>query len=712
MHKLFATCPKDLESLLAQELATLGASAIKETRAGVNFEASLSDAYRICLWSRLANQVLLPLKAAAIHDVDSLYQIARHFPWEEHTTAENTFALDADLINAPLKNHQYVIQRFKDGLVDYWREHTQHRPTVQTLQPQCRFHLLIKKNELTLSLNLSGESLHKRGFRIEGGSAPLKENLAAAILIRAGWPEIAVKGGSLFDPMCGSGTLLIEAAFIAGDIAPGLSREYFGFLHWQEFKPVVWKNLLKEAQERREAGLLKLPKIIGYDADRSSIRMAQENIARAHLSAHIHVERRDLSQCKALTVAPGLVITNPPYGQRLGEKETLKFTYQHLGEMFKKEFSAWRCSIFTGNPDLAKALRLGPEKIYQFFNGAIPCQLLNFVIRPQQAFAEETPLKNEIAAPNEGKDFANRLQKNMAKLEPLAKKADVQCYRLYDADLPDYAVAIDRYENFVHLQEYAPPKTIDPAKAEKRLQLALQHTAHILQVPMAKIFVKTRQKQKGKNQYEKQAGKSTGFFTIHEGPAKFLVNFTDYLDTGLFLDARQIRQYIFEHAKGKSFLNLFCYTGSATVYAALGKAASTTSVDMSATYLAWAKRNLALNGFSPHKHQFIQADCLQWLKENKQKFELILLDPPTFSNSKRMEGTLDIQRDHAALISLVMQHLTKTGALIFVTNKNNFKLDSGLQKSFSVKNMTEKTLPFDFKRHPAHQAYLFSFAST
>lgn len=709
--QFFATCPKGIESLLTAELLTLGASEIKETRAGVTFQAELKTAYRMCLWSRLANKILLVLNTHTVTDWDSIYQAAYAFPWHEHMTSNNTFALTVDLINAPVTNSQYAMQRFKDGLVDAWRDKTGTRPNVSLYQPDLHFQILIKHNTLTIHLNLSGDSLHRRGYRLEGGSAPLKENLAAALLLRADWPSIAKQGGSLFDPLCGSGTLLTEAALIAGDIAPGLLRSTFGFFKWQEFMPTTWKKLIAEAELRRAEGITHIPKIIGYDASRQSIRLAQTIIERAQLNPFIHLECKELATCRALSVKPGLVITNPPYGERLGEKESLTFTYQHLGTLFKEHFSDWRCSVFTGNPDLAKALKLGPESIYRFFNGPIPCQLLNFIIRKPHASKEAKilpdPATASIARDPEtpGLDFINRLEKNWRKLHSIAEKNHVSCYRLYDADLPDYAVAIDLYQNFIHVQEYAAPKTIDPEKAAKRLDVALHHVHHFFQISAEHIFLKTRRQQKGLNQYQKQA--STGqFHTIQEGPAKFLVNFTDYLDTGLFLDSRLIRQWIFAQAKGKHFLNLFCYTGSATVYAALAKAASTTSIDLSATYLEWAKRNVALNGLAPHTHQFIQADCLQWLSEERKKFDLILLDPPTFSNSKRMDQTLDIQRDQVTLIQSAMQHLTRDGTLIFVTNKRQFKLAPELKETFQITDFSKKTLPFDFQRYPIHQAYL------
>ncbi len=706
--RFFASCPKGIEALLAQELAALDATEIKETRAGVHFSTLLVNAFKICLWSRLANHIFLPIAQGTVTDWESLSQFAFNFDWSEQMSVDNTFAIDVDLVNSTFSNNQYAMQRFKDGLVDYWREKTAKRPTVKTIQPDLRFHLFIKKDALTLSLNLSGDSLHRRGYRPETSKAPLKENLAAAILMRANWPKITAEGGSLFDPLCGSATLLIEGAMMAADIAPGLLRDYFGFLHWQGFIPAAWKKFREEARERREQGLKNIPRIVGYDSDLAAIHIAQGSIQRMNLESFIHIEKRELAQCEGLSIKPGLVICNPPYGERLGEKSSLQFTYQHLGDLFKTYFNEWQCSVFTGNPELAKALRLGPENIYKFYNGTIPCQLLNFIIRKVQSVPPPKKLESAtLSAPPplpEAIDFANRLRKNSQQREAIAKRENVSCYRLYDADLPDYALAIDQYEDVYHVQEYAPPKTIDSQKAALRLEQAVAQIKNLFSLKNEQIFLKTRQKQKGLMQYQKQ-NKSGQFKTVREGELKFLVNLGDYLDTGLFLDSRWIRKWISKHTQGKNFLNLFCYTGSATVYAALGKAAKTVSVDMSKPYLEWAKRNLALNGFNPDKHQFVQADCLKWLKDNPQKFDVILLDPPTFSNSKRMEDTLDIQRDHLKLIDLAMQHLTKNGTLIFVTNKQNFKWDATINTKYQVDNITEKSLPFDFKRYKIHQAY-------
>lgn len=287
-----------------------------------------------------------------------------------------------------------------------------------------------------------------------------------------------------------------------------------------------------------------------------------------------------------------------------------------------------------------------------------------------------------------------RILKN---IEKWLKKESIQCYRVYDADIPEYSAAIDCYGEFYHIQEYAAPKTIDPDKAEQRLQEIVDAVQNVFTIPAERIVVKQRLKQKGKNQYQK-LGDSKQTFEVNEHGAKLLVNLTDYLDTGLFLDHRPVRRMIQKLAHKKSFLNLFCYTASASVHAGIGGARQTTSVDMSATYCEWARSNLSLNGLSDSLHRVIQADCLAWLEENRQQFDVILLDPPTFSNSKRMEDILDIQRDHVALINLCMRHLAPDGVLIFSNNYRKFKLDEEALAEYKIEDITSKTFDLDFQR--------------
>jgi 23S rRNA (guanine2445-N2)-methyltransferase / 23S rRNA (guanine2069-N7)-methyltransferase len=302
--------------------------------------------------------------------------------------------------------------------------------------------------------------------------------------------------------------------------------------------------------------------------------------------------------------------------------------------------------------------------------------------------------------------FANRLRKNLKNLGKWARREGIDCFRVYDADLPEYALAIDLYhgeKRWAHVQEYQAPKSVDPEKAMQRLQEALTVLPEVLEIPRGQVFFKVRRRQKGTAQYEKLAD-AKHFHEVREGNCRLLVNFADYLDTGLFLDHRITRQMIETEAKDKRFLNLFAYTGAATVHAAVGGARTTTTVDMSKTYLEWARRNMALNGLRDKAHQFIQADCTRWLeseaKRAKLRFDLIFLDPPTFSTSKRMEDKFDVQSDHVALIRNAMALLEEGGLLVFSNNFRRFKLDETALSDLNIEEISTKTLPKDFARNP------------
>ncbi len=718
MRPFFASCPKHVELLLKEELLSLGAQNVHEKRAGVSFEGELRIAYKALLWSRLANHILQPIGEFESSDWESYYDGIHAIDWPSIFSLEMTFAISVDSIRSELNHKQYAAQVAKDAVVDCFREKCGKRPDVDASGPNVALHILIKEKTVTVSLNLSGESLHRRGYRLGHGAAPLKENLAAAILLRANWPAIAKANGPLVDPMCGSGTFLIEGALIAANIAPGLLRMHFAVKNLKAFDAPLWQSVLREAEQARTLGMAKCPKIIGFDGDSHMIHQALDNIDRANLGLCIHVEKRDLTLSTAPKAMLGLVMVNPPYGERLGEVASLQFTYQHLGEMVKREFAGWQLSVLSANKELSRYLRLAPDKIYKFYNGALACDLLNCSVRSldaQQAVQQHSVANTEyvptpMVLSDSAQMFKNKLIKNLKHIQKWAKREQVEHYRVYDADLPEYALAIDVYaDQYLHVQEYAAPKTIDPQKAKTRLLEAVRCLPEIFNIRPAHIFVKTRQIQKGKDQYQsviQAAGQQKQFFEITEGPANVLVNFSDYLDTGLFLDTRLVRHWLYTQAKGKMVLNLFCYTGTATVYAALGGATKTISVDLSNTYLAWAKRNMALNGLSFKHHEFIQADCAYWLANSRDKFEVILLDPPSFSNSKKTDNVLDIERDHVELIRLSMQRLTKYGVCLFVTNKHKFKLDSEALSEFAIVNVTEHTLPEDFKRYgQMHQAF-------
>jgi 23S rRNA (guanine2445-N2)-methyltransferase / 23S rRNA (guanine2069-N7)-methyltransferase len=729
--ELFLTCPKGLEGLLAEEATALGLEETREHTSAIRGFAQMETAYRLCLWSRLANRVLLVLKRFPMANADDLYDGVLSVDWAEHLDAAGSLAVEFSGNGSGIDNTHFGALKVKDAIVDKLRTSTGERPSIDKLNPDLRIHLRLDRGEAILSLDLSGHSLHQRGYRLQQGAAPLKENLAAAVLIRAGWPRIAAAGGALADPMCGVGTFLVEAAMIAADIAPNLRRERWGFTSWLGHVPALWKKLHAEAQERADAGLAKQPSWIrGYEADPRLIQPARNNIERAGLSNWIKVYQGEVA-----TFEPrpdhnqtGLVVCNPPYGERLGDEASLLYLYQNLGERLRQACMNWEAAVFTGAPDLGKRMGIRSHKQYAFWNGALPCKLLLIKVQPEQFVTGErrTPEQRErereqealgttpdapANAPVEqarlsegGQMFANRLQKNLKTLGKWARREGVDCYRVYDADMPEYALAIDLYHDWVHVQEYAPPRTIDADKAQARLFDALAAIPQALGVDKSKVVIKRRERQSGTKQYERQASQGT-FTEVSEGGIKLLVNLTDYLDTGLFLDHRPLRLRIQREASGKRFLNLFCYTATASVHAAKGGARSTTSVDLSKTYLDWARRNLSLNGFSD-KNKLEQGDVMSWLAADRQDYDLIFIDPPTFSNSKRMEGVFDVQRDHVQLLDLAMARLAAGGVLYFSNNFRKFQLDEGLAARYQVEEITASTLDPDFARNAKiHRAW-------
>ena len=744
MQDFFATCPKGIEQLLAHELTGLGCTAVRETVAGVSFQAGRATAFRVCLWSRLANLVLIPVHRFAAETADDLYRGVKAVDWQDLLAPTGTLRVDFNGTSDALRNTQFSAQKVKDAIVDRIREATGSRPGVDKQNPDLVVNCRLANGQVVLNLDMCGESLHRRGYRIDTVKAAMKENLAAALLVRAGWPAIAEQGGALIDPMCGSGTLLIEGAMIAADIAPGFWRTQtagrrFAFEAWPDFPATEWRALVDEAVGRRSLGLKKgLPDIFGYDEHVLAVRATERNLQAAGLAAQVAVRKKslaDFSQPTHKTLQPGLVITNPPYGERLSDEQSLIPVYRRLGDVLKSDFSGWQAAVFTANPALGKQMGLRARKKYRLFNGALPAELLLFdvtgeyVVRagpqarePGPGTRQEKPVADfpDTAQPlSEGAQMvANRLRKNVRALKSWREKNAVDCYRLYDADLPEYAAAIDIYHNlgddrdYFHVQEYAAPKSVDPGKAQDRLNDLIHALVTTFGLAPGQVSVKQRRRTRGSDQYQAADGDPFGnMFPVREGPARLLVNLENYLDSGLFLDHRPLRRRVAGVANGKRMLNLFCYTASITVQAALGGAAGSVSVDMSNTYIQWARKNFRLNNLDEKKHVLVQEDCLAWLKACRQGFDLIVLDPPSFSNSKRMEGVLDIQQDHVALIKRCMDLLAPTGCLYFSNNLRSFKLDEASLASYRIHDISAQTIDRDFQRNPKiHRCWEITFA--
>ncbi|MCF6338727.1 MAG: bifunctional 23S rRNA (guanine(2069)-N(7))-methyltransferase RlmK/23S rRNA (guanine(2445)-N(2))-methyltransferase RlmL [Gammaproteobacteria bacterium] len=709
-HRFFATAPKGMEGLLADELRQLGAANVGETRAGVGFQGDLSRAYRVCLWSRIANRVLIPLASFPAADPEQLYAGVLAIDWAKHLAVDGSLVVDFSSVRSEMTHTRFGAQKVKDAIVDHFRHETGERPSVDRDTPDLRINVFLFRDKATVNIDLSGDSLHRRGYRLEGTLAPLKENLAAGILQRAGWAEIARQGGGLVDPMCGSGTLPIEAAMIAADIAPGIDRPYWGFSGWKGHDADLWAALLADARKRREKGLATLPVIRGFDASGQAIEAAQDNAAHAGLADYIEFSQRAIKDCAAAPEGPaGLVAVNPPYGERLGEHEELKSLYKALGDCLKAQYTGWRATLITSDAELGKCLGIRARHINTLYNGALECKLLRFELDERWFMKERGDRATEPGA----QMFANRLRKNLKQLSRWRKQQSISCYRAYDADMPEYAFAIDVYETvasaqstqeagrWIIVQEYAAPGSIDVRKVRVRREQVLAVLPQVFEVPEIQVVLKTRERQRGSNQYEKQS-ETRRFHEVQEGPCRLWVNFEDYLDTGLFLDHRITRSLLGELAAGRSFLNLFAYTGVASVHAALGGASTTTTVDMSRTYLDWAARNMALNGLRGEAHQMVQEDCLLWIDKallRGLRFGVIFLDPPTFSNSKRMEASFDIQRDHVELIQKTAALLEPDGVLIFSNNFRRFKMDIQGLSGLDVEDMTASTFPKDFERN-------------
>lgn len=730
--KFFATAPNGLSELLKEELQSLGAQAVKAQPRGVSFEGGLVDGYRACLWSRLANHVYLVLLESELDTQEDLYANVRSLDWARHMTEDHSFSISFTGKGMGIEHTHFGALKIKDAIVDYFRDTTGHRPAVDRDYPDIQLHGHLNRNHFTLSLDLSGHSLHQRGYR-EGQQvkAPLKENVAAAILIRAGWPQLAEQGAPLFDPMCGSGTFLIEAAMMASDTAPGLAKSQdMGFLSWLGHQREIWDDLLKDAQARELAGLAKMPPIYGSDAHGGAVKIARQAIQQAGYADVIEVcvaklgenwfdnEERYPSENK------GLVVTNPPYGERLGEEDEVKALYVQIGETLKRSFVGWQAAVLTCNKELGLYLGLKAKRDHAFFNGAMECKLFRFEVEEeffrQPALKAGADLAAEVEssmadlAQTEGAQmFANRLRKNLKTLRKWADRNKVLAYRVYDADMPEYALAIDYYHTleageWLVVNEYAPPKSVNAAKAKRRLYEAMAVLPEVFGIAAEKVVYKVRQKQKGASQYEKLEERKD-YFTVIENATKVRVNFTDYLDTGLFLDHRDVRALVAKLSQGKRLLNLFCYTATATAEAAVAGAKSSLSVDMSKTYLYWAKHNFMTNNIDLRRHELLQEDVVAWLKNppKMDPFDVIFLDPPSFSTSKRMEGVLDIQRDHVELIEQAGALLAPGGTLVFSNNMQKFKLDSAALAGWQIEDITRKTLPEDFKRSPKiHQAWL------
>ena len=717
----FATSAANQGDLIAEEARKAGAERVRVTPSGVDFEGSLETGYRFCFETRISSRLLMGLFVDddIISDKE-LEEATAMLPWEEYIDPTKTLKVTCTTQNCRyITNSHYGALKVKDGIVERIREKFNgERPYIEIHEPDLTVHVHIEDTTVKWYVDFSGENLSMRGYRGEQTEALLKEHLAAALIGRSEWRKSVNDGNPLpfYDPFCGSGTIAVEAALMATDTAPGLLRKKpYPFESLPNFDKEAFDRVVEEAEERRRKAIDERDiSIFASDISRTAVEISKAAALKAGVYDFISFSVQDFTKLEKPPVSKGCIVTDPPYGERMTVRD-IDLLYENTGKVLQNVFKGWDATILTGNSELLSNIDMKPDRTNTLFNGGIMCQAAHYHIftdeereaMMQKALEKKKQRQAEPLTP--GAEMAyNRLMKNLKEITPLMKEQGVECYRIYDADMPEYSASIDIYMGkWVVVSEYAAPDTIDPEDAKRRLGELVRATEKATGIDEDFIYVKERSRQKGKGQYTRLAANNK-MMVARENGVRFLVNFTDYLDTGIFLDHRPVRMMIQEMAKDKRFLNLFCYTGTATLNAIKGGALSTVSVDASSTYLAWMEENLKLNGYSSvFGNLLYKSDVIDWLWDTYDKFDLIFCDPPTFSNSKDRRGSFDVQRDHVKLIDAAAMHLSPGGTLIFSNNYRKFKLDPEVMEKYVVEDITEKTIGDDFKRDmKIHHCYL------
>lgn len=750
--ELFVSCLAGLEKQLAAELKAMRAHRVRPLGGGVSLYANVEGALRICLWSRLASRVMLVCGRANAGDANLLYEGVRRMPWEEICAPGATLAVRAHGTNDELRNTKFAALKVKDAICDRLRERCGSRPNVDAETPDILIDVRIRENRATISFDLSGEPLNKRSYlRLEDGpEAALSCSYAAGLLALAGWSgaSSAAREGCFVDPACGDGALLLEAAALACDLAPGLTREKWGFFAWSAFDARIWERLLDEADARFEEGLATTSapdfshaRFVGASASSPGIARVRAYAKRAGLSRVVSIEARDVSggadaiACRVARnshLVPGAFLVASLL--RAGEAAVDAAPLADASAFARAAAAAPAQSVFAvAGDDGAVSCRFPESGTTSFAlgQGRVKVSASVFTLPPVKSSFISIPdsfggadLRVAVQEPTSDQ-FACRLRKNAKERRKWAHREGVSCYRVYDADLPDYNVAIDVYEGaldaegttFLHIAEYQAPSSVDAGRARRRFEDAVAIASVVLGVRPEHVFCKVRRRSRGGGQYSSAERRSFVAWTQEDGYV-FELDLAGYLDTGLFLDHRLTRELVGSKAAGARFLNLFAYTGAATVHAAGAGAVETTTVDLSATYLDWARRNMELNGFDGPEHSFVRSDVMDFITQTRRsplRYDLIFVDPPTFSNSKAMgRRTWDVQRDHVELLIGVSRLLAKGGLALFSCNLRTFKPDVEALAKYGValEDITETTIPHDFERNPKiHKCYVVRLIS-
>jgi len=720
--ELLATAAFGLEAVVVRELEALGYAARIPQPGKVAFEGDALAIARANLWLRSAERVVLVVARFEASDFGQLFDGVAAADWAALLPADAAFPVRGRSHKSQLSSVPACQKIVKKAVVDkLLASHGVEQ--LPESGPQYGIDVALLDNRATITLDTTGAGLHKRGYRPAYGAAPLRETLAAGMLQLSYWRP----GRPMLDPFCGAGTIAIEAAMLGRKIAPGLKRS-FAAEDWPTLPAEAWQAAREEAHEAILPPLEE--RIQATDSDGELLKLARRAADLAGVTEDIHFQQRDFADTSSKREY-GCLFANPPYGMRLGEEREAEQLHRSFPEVLRR-LPTWSHYVLTARLDFETLAGQKADRRRKLYNGRIECTLFQYQgpkpgqsptstageldqtprsATPQPAFGGLKP-----EAQRQGEEFANRLRKLARHLRRWPTKRGVTCFRLYDRDIPDVPLAVDRYESeaqvvALHIAEYERPHDRTPAEHADWLDHLATVAAKTLEVSRNQVFLKRRARQRGADQYQK-LGEQSDTMVVREADLQFKVNLSDYLDTGLFLDHRTTRGMVGGESAGKRVLNLFAYTGSFTVYAAAGGAAETTTVDLSPTYLDWARENMRLNGFLPtgqgiDPHQFAQADSREYVASlpDGPLFDLAVVDPPTFSNSKRTGLDWDVQEHAAPLLAEVAARLSSGGVIYFSTNSRRFKLDESHLAGLTIREISNRTVPEDFRNKRIHRCW-------
>jgi 23S rRNA (guanine2445-N2)-methyltransferase / 23S rRNA (guanine2069-N7)-methyltransferase len=764
--ELIATAASGTEAVVRRELAALGYEARTTSPGRLMFRADRLAIARANLWLRSGERVLIHMGSFPAADFGVLFDGTAAVPWEAWLPANAEFPVNGRSHRSQLSSVPACQRIVKRAIVKRLQE-SHHVEELPETGPRAAIEISLRDDVATLTIDTTGVGLHKRGYRSLVAEAQLRETLAATLVQLSFWRP----GRVLVDPFCGTGTILIEAALLGRNIAPGLRRT-FAAEDWPTLDRRIWVTAREEARDLVRPALPE--RLLGYDIAAEPLSLARYHAEQAGVAGDIHWQERPFSDLRA-KAEYGCIITNPPYGERMGADDEIERLYRSF-PLVLRGLPTWSFYILSARLDLEQMVGQIADRRRKLYNGPLECTYYQFHgPRPPRGETigrvnEEPGDAREIVessggtpkAPSDGRgeleqaqereefepveprpspeaqgratptlpppsprpnigpafggllpeskrqaeEFANRLRNRARHLRRWPTRRGITCYRLYERDVADVPLVVDRYESALHIAEFARPHDRSPAQHADWLDLMVRTAAEVLEVPRSRVFLKHRDRQRGDDQYQRVAD-ARARFVVEEGGLKFVVNLSDYVDTGLFLDHRRTRQLVREAAAETRFLNLFAYTGAFSVYAAAGGATSTTTVDHSATYIEWARENLELNGFSGPQHQLIRSEIWEFLDglSPNDAWDLAVVDPPTFSNRKGTEEPWDVQRDHGVLLKRLAEHISPNSTVFFSTNFRRFKLDEAALAAYSIRDITRQTIPEDFRNERIHRCW-------